>query len=69
MSGGQTALTYGLAPGLHVFGVCVLGFPLRALSGANTHVIHTGKVLMTQTALTLSFTPYLSIFTFLCIFP
>ena len=72
MSGGQTALTCGLAPGLHVCEcvyvrvrvcvcvcVCVLKFPLGL-----TLMPLSENVLMTQTALALCLTPHLSVFTF-----
>lgn len=45
MSGGQTTLTCGLAPGMHV-SAYVLGFPLGV-----TLMLVSEKVLMTQTAL------------------
>lgn len=63
MSGGQTALTCGLAPGLHVC-VCVFRGFLWVLHLGLTLMPLSEKVLMTQTALALSFTLHLSTFTF-----
>ncbi len=69
MSGGQTALTCGLAPGLHVcvcvcVCVCVFWGFLWVLHVGLTLMPLSEKVLMTQTALALSLTPHLSIYTF-----
>lgn len=64
MSVGQTALTYGLAPGLHVF-VCVFLVSTKSSIWASHSCHSSARVLMTQTALALSLTPYLSMFTFL----